>query len=580
MSYFPTYPNLSCICHVIYASCIFLSLTTSVAAYYNAEFYSPPPWVQDRDFGSNSVYTVGTRETLHIKYWAATFNVSLFQDLGISNARGTATPIFTQVAPQNQICDFAIGWVVQLYDFDLSLSNVFFIQVGANGGGMVSHSFNITEGDEPSSSLPARDSTPVVSSCSVSSSTLSTLTTSSTSSASVSSFSEPPSSDLSSSESSTSITSAATSVNTDANTNRNNAEITLVLPSAAVSATASRSSDPTASATASASTDSSSPSLKLVLGLTLGIGIPILILLALLLYFRHRPSTPPSSFTVRAVKRSNSGFSTASSNSPVGAAATGMEKARVHPNMTAIRYHEMSNSNYGPWETPGSEVGLPKPPDGIARQHATPNIAYAENAAFAGYTAQGLHIAAPSIRSAAATTGSDGPPPSFSSSIPSNADAYPYPDEKGRYRNEYHVPNAMAANTIRSTKTTATARTGCSAASDATRSTNTNTTGCSGVSENARWGSREGSPSTVNGPLARSPESGDRGVLNPEAVSPLTPALERLTRAIETAGRDERSNGKGGGGAGGTLSPVVVFANEAARRREDEGGSWADLTRR
>lgn len=183
------------------ALAIFLPVATSASK--SGQFFVPPEPGPNQDYTENSRYVIG--ETRRIKFTTTfrDYTINLWQQSLTQSAatKGPAIfsvsrltscfPIINQLLtlPQKGVPDGAVtefDWLVQLYQFDLSDSNVFFLWLNSSSDSSLlfsSHYFNIT--DQTSTS-----STPTPSSSTASKSSL-TLTRPSTTSPSPSSTTSP-----------------------------------------------------------------------------------------------------------------------------------------------------------------------------------------------------------------------------------------------------------------------------------------------------------------------------------------------------------------------------------------------------
>ncbi|KGO68442.1 hypothetical protein PITC_070670 [Penicillium italicum] len=154
----------------------------------NNHFTNPPD-----NNGNKPVYTLGDELVVS---WTTTldiFNVSFWQQDLVETGASSQGNIFSKIHSIDQVSNFT--WVVQLYGFNLSYSNVFFLWVNPDEkSGFVSTYFNITEPASTTSTASSSTST----SASASTKTQDTTTTPS----SLSSPSPSPSSDSASAQTS------------------------------------------------------------------------------------------------------------------------------------------------------------------------------------------------------------------------------------------------------------------------------------------------------------------------------------------------------------------------------------------
>ncbi|KAI1162267.1 hypothetical protein F5B18DRAFT_625260 [Nemania serpens] len=162
------------------ALAIFLPVATSASK--SGQFFVPPEPGPNQDYTENSRYVIG--ETRRIKFTTTfrDYTINLWQQSLTQSAATKGPAIFS--VPDGAVTEF--DWLVQLYQFDLSDSNVFFLWLNSSSDSSLlfsSHYFNIT--DQTSTS-----STPTPSSSTASKSSL-TLTRPSTTSPSPSSTTSP-----------------------------------------------------------------------------------------------------------------------------------------------------------------------------------------------------------------------------------------------------------------------------------------------------------------------------------------------------------------------------------------------------
>ncbi|KAJ5790469.1 uncharacterized protein N7518_007480 [Penicillium psychrosexuale] len=184
--------------------------------------------------GVNPVFTLGDKLVVSWKTTLEVFNVSIWQQSLVETGAASQGNIFSKIHSTDYVTNFT--WVVQVYGFDLSYSNVFFLWINPDEkGGFVSTYFNVTE--------------PVA-------------TTSTTTS---------------------STTSTSTSASTSASTNTPHTTIKL-------SSSPSSSSLSSLSISTSDQTSQLAMTEKIAIGIGIGVGVPILCILGALLYLKIRNS--------------------------------------------------------------------------------------------------------------------------------------------------------------------------------------------------------------------------------------------------------------------------------------------------
>ncbi|KAI1172450.1 hypothetical protein F4777DRAFT_561635 [Nemania sp. FL0916] len=105
------------------------------------QFFNPPPSGADGDYSDNPVYAVG--DVISIKWTTSLQNYYInIRHQSLTSAPGVLGPALYTVSAGGVT---QIDWAVQLYQFDLSDSNVFFFWLSSpSSGSFDSHYFNIT----------------------------------------------------------------------------------------------------------------------------------------------------------------------------------------------------------------------------------------------------------------------------------------------------------------------------------------------------------------------------------------------------------------------------------------------------
>ncbi|KAJ9491212.1 hypothetical protein VN97_g2021 [Penicillium thymicola] len=175
--------------------------------------------------GINPVFALGDKLVVSWKTTLEVFNVSIWQQSLVETGAASQGNIYSKIHSADKVTNFT--WVVQVYGFDLSYSNEFFLWVNPDAkGGFVSTYFNITE---PTST--------------------------------------------------TSTTSSSTSTSTSASTKTLNAATTPSSPSSA---------SPSASSDSDSQSSELTLTGKIAIGVGAGVGLPILCALGALLYLKTR----------------------------------------------------------------------------------------------------------------------------------------------------------------------------------------------------------------------------------------------------------------------------------------------------
>ncbi|KAI0517789.1 hypothetical protein F5B22DRAFT_654561 [Xylaria bambusicola] len=129
------------------ASAIFL--TAAIAADISSrqtvyEFVNPPAPGKAKDFLGNPIFVLGQTERLELTTPFHDFFITIFQESLTTDGANFGPTIFS--VPDGEVKRF--DWEVQLYDFDLAESNVFYLLLTSNVDDQPSiscHYFNITD---------------------------------------------------------------------------------------------------------------------------------------------------------------------------------------------------------------------------------------------------------------------------------------------------------------------------------------------------------------------------------------------------------------------------------------------------
>ncbi|CRL18851.1 unnamed protein product [Penicillium camemberti] len=108
--------------------------------------------------GINPVYALGDKLVISWKTTLDVFNVSIWQQSLVETGAASQGNIYSKIHSSDKVTNFT--WVVQVYGFDLSYSNEFFLWVNPDEkGGFVSTYFNITEPTSTTSTTSSSTST-------------------------------------------------------------------------------------------------------------------------------------------------------------------------------------------------------------------------------------------------------------------------------------------------------------------------------------------------------------------------------------------------------------------------------------
>ncbi|KAJ9303772.1 hypothetical protein DTO271D3_7453 [Paecilomyces variotii] len=120
---------------------IFLLLFSSVIGVVGTSNYFLNPATTT---GINPVWTLGEQQIISWQTTLDVFNVSIWQQSLVEQGASSQGNVYSKIHSYDQVSNFT--WVVQLYDFDFSYSNVFFFWVNPDTPtGFVSAYFNITK---------------------------------------------------------------------------------------------------------------------------------------------------------------------------------------------------------------------------------------------------------------------------------------------------------------------------------------------------------------------------------------------------------------------------------------------------
>ncbi|KAI0817245.1 hypothetical protein GGR55DRAFT_619560 [Xylaria sp. FL0064] len=142
--------------------CLASVLFAQVGAGQDAgQFFNPPNADEALDFSANLVYPLGTTQTIKFTTIYQNYAINLWQQIQGERAATRGPSIFS--TEDGAVTQF--DWQVQLYQFDLSASNVFFLWLtsnslnddGSDPMSVTSHYFNISDNSEtPGSSTTPR----------------------------------------------------------------------------------------------------------------------------------------------------------------------------------------------------------------------------------------------------------------------------------------------------------------------------------------------------------------------------------------------------------------------------------------
>ncbi|KAI1740074.1 hypothetical protein F4680DRAFT_419611 [Xylaria scruposa] len=134
-----------------------------VAGQSAGQFFNPPKAVEGtHDYSTNPVYMLGETQTIKFTTTYSSYSINLWQEILGQGAASKGQGIFS--TENGAVTQF--DWQVQLYRFDLSASNVFFLWLNSstqNSDGtqpmpVSSHYFNISGNPSPSSSSSSTSS--------------------------------------------------------------------------------------------------------------------------------------------------------------------------------------------------------------------------------------------------------------------------------------------------------------------------------------------------------------------------------------------------------------------------------------
>ncbi|KAI1361843.1 hypothetical protein F5Y08DRAFT_313571 [Xylaria arbuscula] len=152
------------------------------------EFVNPPAPQEAKVFSENPIFVLGQTERLELSTAYHDFSITIFQE-SLTAAGASFGPSIISVH-DGEVKEF--DWKVQLYDFNLSDSNIFYLLLSSNVDeepSITCHYFNIT--DTGSSNAPTATSTAAPLSSAIKSTLSSSMGTSSTTTSSVTSTSAP-----------------------------------------------------------------------------------------------------------------------------------------------------------------------------------------------------------------------------------------------------------------------------------------------------------------------------------------------------------------------------------------------------
>ncbi|KAI0456515.1 hypothetical protein F5B21DRAFT_468015 [Xylaria acuta] len=100
-----------------------ISFVRVVAGEYAGQFFNPPQAARTHDYSANPVYFLGKNQTIKFTTTYANYAINLWQEiLGQDGSLGGPSIFSVENGAVTQF-----DWQVQLYQFDLSASGVFFL---------------------------------------------------------------------------------------------------------------------------------------------------------------------------------------------------------------------------------------------------------------------------------------------------------------------------------------------------------------------------------------------------------------------------------------------------------------------
>ncbi|KAI0972728.1 hypothetical protein F4678DRAFT_460293 [Xylaria arbuscula] len=122
------------------------------------QFFNPPDAVMGtHDYSTNPLYSLGTTQTIKFTTIYRNYAINIWQETQGENAAIRGPSIFS--TEDGAVTQF--DWQVQLYQFDLSASNIFFLWLtssspnedGSDPVSVTSHYFNISDSSDTPNSL-------------------------------------------------------------------------------------------------------------------------------------------------------------------------------------------------------------------------------------------------------------------------------------------------------------------------------------------------------------------------------------------------------------------------------------------
>ncbi|KAI0184541.1 hypothetical protein EV127DRAFT_486010 [Xylaria flabelliformis] len=147
-------------------SLIWIALTQFVpivAGQSPGQFFNPPKAVEGtHDYSTNPVYLLGETQTIKFTTGYSNYSINLWQEILGQGAASKGQGIFS--TENGAVTQF--DWQVQVYQFDLSASSVFFLWLtsstlnsdGTEPMSVTSHYFNISSNPSPSGSSSSTSS--------------------------------------------------------------------------------------------------------------------------------------------------------------------------------------------------------------------------------------------------------------------------------------------------------------------------------------------------------------------------------------------------------------------------------------
>ncbi|KAI0144528.1 hypothetical protein GGR57DRAFT_481768 [Xylariaceae sp. FL1272] len=132
-----------------------ISVVTSVST--AGTFYSPPESEANQDFSNNPIYVIDQDQTIKYTTFFENYTINLWHQSLTGQSAKPGPAVFSTT--NGAVSQFT--WNVQVYQFDLSISNVFFLWLtsASDSRSLSSHYFNITDKPLTSSTTAVTSST-------------------------------------------------------------------------------------------------------------------------------------------------------------------------------------------------------------------------------------------------------------------------------------------------------------------------------------------------------------------------------------------------------------------------------------